>query len=452
MTTLVVVGGSDAGVSAALAAREVDPRAQIAMVLADAYPNFSVCGLPFFLSGEVADWRALAHRTREEILAHRIDLRPDTRADEIDPARRVLWVRDPTRGRVPLPYDRLVVATGAEPVRPPVAGLDLPGVFQLHTMEEGRTIHAWLTAAAPRRALVVGAGYIGLELADALTRRGVAVTVVEAAPAPLPTVDRALGERVGALLRAHGVGLVTGVKVSGIAATTSGLLVRGEGGWEGTADMVLVVVGVRPRTDLARTAGIAPGPSGALAVGRTMATSVPDVWAAGDCVETYHRLLRRSTYLPLGTTAHKQGRVAGINAMGGAAQFAGSLGTQVVKVFDSVVARTGLRDEEALTAGWDPVTVETTAWDHKAYYPGARELTLRLTGDRRSGRLLGAQLLGPPSSAKRIDILATALYHGMAVEELSDLDLGYTPPVASPWDPVQAAAQAWIREGRPARA
>ena len=213
--------------------------------------------------------------------------------------------------------------------------------------------------------------------------------------------------------------------------------------------MVLVVVGVRPETTLAADAGATLGVKGAIAVDPGMRTGLPDVLAAGDCVITHHRLLGE-TYLPLGTTAHKQGRVAGENALGGNRQFAGSLGTQVVKIFDQAAARTGLRDHEAAAAGFNPFTVETQADDHKAYYPGSHRITIRVTGDRATGRLLGMQLFGHKNAeiAKRVDIAATAIYHGMTVEAVSDLDLSYTPPLGSPWDAVQMAAQAWARATR----
>ena len=212
------------------------------------------------------------------------------------------------------------------------------------------------------------------------------------------------------------------------------------------ADMVLVVVGVRPETTLAAEAGATLGVKGAIAVDPGMRTGLPDVFAAGDCVITHHRLLGE-TYLPLGTTAHKQGRVAGENALGGNREFAGSLGTQVVKIFDQAAARTGLRDHEAAPAGFDPVTVASEADDHKAYYPGSHRITMRVTGDRATGRLLGMQLFGHKNAeiAKRIDIAATAIFHGMTVDAVSDLDLSYTPPLGSPWEAVQMGAQAWVR-------
>jgi NADPH-dependent 2,4-dienoyl-CoA reductase/sulfur reductase-like enzyme len=226
--------------------------------------------------------------------------------------------------------------------------------------------------------------------------------------------------------------------------------VAGEPDFSVTADLVLVVVGVRPDTDLAVAAGVQTGVRGAIRVDRRMRTNLPDMLAAGDCVETWHRLLQEPTYLPLGTTAHKQGRVAGETAVGGDRTFAGSLGTQVVKVFELAVARTGLRDPDAQEAGFDPTTVGSVQFDHKAYYPGANQLHLRITGDQASGQLLGAQLVGDHRAevAKRIDIPADALFHHMTVDGLNDLDLSYTPPFGSPWDAIQLAAQAWVRQTR----
>jgi len=204
---------------------------------------------------------------------------------------------------------------------------------------------------------------------------------------------------------------------------------------------------VRPNSALAASAGLETGINGALCVDRHMRTNIPDIYAAGDCVETWHRVLGRYTYRPLGTTAHKQGRVAGENVVGGQRMFEGSVGTQVVKVFDLAAASTGLGDKDAIEGGFDPLTIDTEAWDHKAYYPGAQRVRLRITGDTKTGQLLGAQIVGPWQAevAKRIDVYATALFFGMAVDGVNDLDLSYTPPFGSPWDAVQIAAQAWER-------
>jgi NADPH-dependent 2,4-dienoyl-CoA reductase/sulfur reductase-like enzyme len=292
-------------------------------------------------------------------------------------------------------------------------------------------------------------------MAEALTARGLAVTQVEQLPEVLPTVDPELGALVRAELEHHDVNLLLGTRVEAIVRAPDGppgrLEVRA-GGPDGeplrfAADVVLVSVGVRPDSELAASAGAKLGVRQAIAVDRQMRTNLPDVFAAGDCVVTHHRLLGTG-YLPLGTTAHKQGRIAGENALGGSRQFAGSLGTQVVKVFDLVAARSGLRDQEAIAAGFEPVTVASEADDHKAYYPGSHRITMRFTGNRSDGRLLGVQLVGHLGSeiAKRIDTAATAIFNRMTVDAISDLDLSYTPPLGSPWDALQHGAQAWQRE------
>jgi NADPH-dependent 2,4-dienoyl-CoA reductase/sulfur reductase-like enzyme len=462
---LVMIGGSDAGISAALRARELNPDADVTVVAADAYPNFSICGIPYYLSGEVTHWRNLAHRTIADLEAAGMWLRLDTPARRIDVAGRKLLVISPDGTEELLAYDKLIIGTGAVPIRPPISGLDGPGslgpgdgVHLLHSMGDTFAVMRTLENAAPASAVIVGAGYIGLEMADALTTRGLAVTQMEQLPEVLPTVDPGLGELVHAELAARGVEVLTGTTVQAITHTATdqpgrlavaAVTATGEA-VSRPADMVLVVVGVHPDTTLAAGAGVTLGARGAIAVDTGMRTSLPDVFAAGDCVITHHRLLGQ-TYLPLGTTAHKQGRVAGENALGGNRVFAGSLGTQVVKVFDQAAARTGLRDHEAAAAGFDPVTVASEADDHKAYYPGSHRISMRFTGDRGTGRLLGLQLFGHRHAeiAKRIDIAATAIFHHMTIDAVSDLDLSYTPPLGSPWEAVQMGAQAWPRETRP---
>jgi len=442
---LLIIGGSDAGISAALRIRELDARAAVTVVVADAFPNFSICGIPFLLSGEVADWRSLAHRSVAEIEARGIELLLEHRAESIDQRGKSVRVVSSDGRPREIAYDRLLIATGAVSARPPITGLDIPGVFLLRSMSDGLAVKHHMEREKPRRAAIIGGGYIGLEMADALTCRGLDVTLMEFAPEVLASLDPDLGSLVRAELGSRGVRVVTGVAVSGIERVDGGLLVRAAASEAILADLVLVATGARPSVALARSAGVALGTAGAIRVDRTMATGTPDILAAGDCAETWHRLLGRADYLPLGTTAHKQGRIAGENLLGGSREFPGSLGTQVVKVFGRVAARTGLRDKEATAAGFDPLTVALTTWDHKVYYPGARELHIRITGDRGAGRLLGAQIVGHRNSeiAKRIDILAAALFHGMRVEELCDLDLAYTPPLSTPWDPVQVAALEW---------
>ena len=459
---LVMIGGSDAGISAALRARELDPAAEVSVVVADAYPNFSICGIPYYVSGEVTHWRNLAHRTTADLEATGMNLRLDTTARRIDVAARKLLLTAPGGTEELLGYDKLIVGTGAIPVRPPITGLTgtdalgaADGVHLLHTMGDTFAVMRTLEQSEPATAVIVGAGYIGLEMADALVTRGLSVIQMEQLPEVLPTVDPALGGLVHGQLAARGVEVLTGTTVRQITRATTGQAGRlqveathADGGLvTRLADMVLVVVGVRPDTDLAKAAGAALGVRGAIAVDRGMRTDLPDVLAAGDCVITHHRLLGES-YLPLGTTAHKQGRVAGENALGGHRQFAGSLGTQVVKIFEQAAARTGLRDHEAVAAGFDPVTIESEADDHKAYYPGSHRITMRFTGDRGTGQLLGVQLFGHRHAeiAKRIDIAATAIFHNMTIDAVSDLDLSYTPPLGSPWEAIQMGAQTWLRQ------
>ena len=459
---LVTIGGSDAGISAALRARELDSSAEVTVVVADAYPNFSICGIPYYVSGEVTHWRNLAHRTVSDLEASGMVLRLGTVARRIDVPGRKLHVSGPDGGDELISYDKLIIGTGAVPVRPPIAGLAGPGalgpddgVHVVHTMDDTFALMRTLEQHSPATAVIIGAGYVGLEMADALITRGLAVTQIERLPEVLETVDAELGALVHAELTTRGVEVLTGTTARRISkvspAGTRHLHVEAQTpagqSVSRMADLVLVVTGVRPESELAAAAGATVGARGAIKVDPAMQTGLPDVLAAGDCVVTHHRLLGE-TYLPLGTTAHKQGRVAGENALGAGRRFAGSLGTQVVKIFDQAAARTGLRHVEAAAAGFDPVTVQSEADDHKAYYPGSHRITMRVTGDRRTGQLLGMQLFGHQHAeiAKRVDIAATAVFHRMTVGEISDLDLSYTPPLGSPWEAVQMAAQAWDRE------
>ena len=309
---LLIVGGSDAGISAGLRARELDPTVEATLVVADRYPNFSICGIPYHVAGDVPDWRTLAHRSTAELAAAGLELLLDTTARRIDVAGQRLHVTGPDGTGRWLPYDRLVIATGAVPVRPPISGLDAlgpaDGVHLLHTMADTFTLTDDLTARSPHSALIVGAGYIGLEMAEALRTRGLAVTMVERLPQVLPTVDPDLGVLVAAELADHGVRVVTGTTVTAVTRSGGGLVVDGVGigveqAFRQVVDLVLVVVGVLPDTGLAAGAGAAVGAGRAIAVDTAMRTSLPHVLAAGDCVHTHHRLLPEPTYLPLGSTA-----------------------------------------------------------------------------------------------------------------------------------------------------
>lgn len=448
MKRFVIIGGSDAGISAALRAKEMDGSIEITMILADEYPNFSICGLPFYISGEVTHWRDLAHRTRKDIAGAGIRVLDKHLAEAIDPFAKTVLVRDLNNDQTTsLHYDKLLIGTGAVSARPPIEGIDLPGVFFLRWMTDSFTVKKYIEDQKPESISIIGAGYIGLEMADAMRQLGLEVNVIEYFPSVLMTLDPTLGAIVRVELEIHGVHVHTGTAVERIERQDKKLRVFGKDGFEKISDMVLVATGSRPEVNLAKTAGIDLGIGGAIKVNRKMETNITDIYAAGDCAETYHQLLKKNMYLPLGTTAHKQGRVAGENMTGGSCEYAGSLGTQSVKIFGLVAARTGLKDEEARREGFDPRSVDFETWDHKVYYPGAKKLHIHITGDRGSGQLLGAQIVGAYRTeiSKRIDILASAIFHGMSVKSLDQLDLSYTPPLSSPWDPVQMAAQEWVK-------
>lgn len=458
MTHLVAIGGSDAGISAALRARELDPTVEVTVVVADAYPNYSICGIPYFFSGDVKPWQSLAHRTHADLEATGMRLRLDTLATSIDVPGQRLVVRDSHGAESQIAYDELVVGTGALPAYAGIAGLEQltpeDGVHVIHSMGDTFALERHLTERDPKTAIIIGAGYVGIEMAEGFTGRGIQVTQLQRGPEVLSTLDPELASIVHTELVEHGVAVHTNTTVRGVEKTATGLVVHAEHDGQPvthTADLVLAVVGVRPNTSLLEQAGATLGAGRAVVVDEQMRTGLPHVFAAGDGVTTHHRLLGL-TYLPLGTTAHKQGRVAGENALGGTARFAGSVGTQVVKVFDVVAARTGLREHEAIAAGYSPATTQTAADDHKRYYPGAQPISVRITGDTESGLLLGAQLVGRlgTETAKRVDTYATALFAGLTVEQISDLDLSYTPPLGSPWDAVQVATQAWSRTHTPA--
>ncbi len=344
-------------------------------------------------------------------------------------------------------YDKLLIGTGAQAIKPSIQGIEHEGVFTLRWIGVMLVIDEFITERQVKEVVIVGGGYIGVEMADSLRLRGLQVDLVEFQPTVLQTLDAPFGEQVASELSRHGVQIFTETKVAGITPIENGLLVQGSNSYEKACQLVLVVVGAKPNSSLAATAGVTVNARGAIQTDRQMQTNLSDVYAAGDCAETFHALLQQQVYLPLGTTAHKQGRIAGANMLGQTQTFQGVLGSQVVKIFDLVAGRTGLHDRDAVRYQLPALTVESEHWDHKVYYPGAHNMWIRITGNPETGQLLGAQIIGSKHSevAKRIDIVATAIHHGYTVEQLSDLDLTYTPPLSSPWDPVQMAAQAWSK-------
>jgi NADPH-dependent 2,4-dienoyl-CoA reductase/sulfur reductase-like enzyme len=445
---LVVVGADAGGMTAASQARRRRPADQLEIVAVDRgrHASYSACGIPYWIGGAVDSVDALVTRTVEEFRKQDIEVRLRHEAVSLDLAAGAVLVRDlDGGGETRLGFDQLVVATGATPVRPDIPGVDAPGVFGVQTLDDGEEVRAALSAGA-ERAVVVGGGYIGLEMAEAFVQRGLAVTVVEAAPQPMSTLDPDMGALVAGAVEGLGIELLRDAPVTGIVTGADGRArAVATADREIPADVVVLGLGVRPGTELARAAGVEIGVTGGVVTDARMRTvSHEQVWAAGDCVQTIHRVSRAPVSVPLGTHANKQGRVAGINLGGGYATFPGVVGTSVTKVCDLEVARTGLREADADDAGFRFVTATVESTTRAGYFPDARPITTKLIAERRSGRLLGAQIVGREGAAKRIDVLATALWNDMTVEDIAGLDLSYAPPFAPVWDPVLIAARkAW---------
>ena len=434
MTRLVVIGGGAAGMSAASVARRVDPGLEVVVCEAGGFAAYGMCGIPYFLGGVVPRAEDLLAHPPSEFSGRRgIDLRLNTRVQAIDVARRQVNLA----GAGPLGYDVLIVASGADPARPPVPGLDQPRVFTIRSLDEAIELRRLLRSGAVRRAIVVGAGYVGLETAEALVSAGVEVDVVEALPHVLGTVDEPIAELARAELERH-ARLRLGARLEQVRADGSAVTAVVDG-TELSTDLVVIAAGVRPATDLLIRAGARHLPDRSVIVDASMRTSLADVLAAGDCVALPHLVLGGPAWVPLGPAANKTGRVAGTVAAGGSASFRGVVGTAVVKVFDLEVARTGLGLTEARAAGLDAVATDVVSRSRAKYYPGTSPLHVRLVHTP-GGRLLGGQLAGREGAAKRIDVLATALYAGLTVADLAALDLSYAPPFAPVYDPVLAAA------------
>jgi NADPH-dependent 2,4-dienoyl-CoA reductase/sulfur reductase-like enzyme len=443
---VVVIGGDAAGMSAASQARKRmgADRLEIVVFERGHFTSYSACGIPYWIGGSVADRDALVARTPAAFRAAGIDVRLRHEVVEIDLDRRAVIARDVAgQGVVREGFDHLVYATGAVPVTPEWARIDGGGVFGVQTLDHGTAIHAWLDRdPKPRKAVVIGGGYIGVEMAEAMVRRGLDVTLLEKSAQPMSTVDPDMGERVAEAIQSLGIEIRTNAHAQGLE--TAGGRVRAVVTPDGAlpADIVVLGLGVRPNTALAAASGIPVGVTGGIPTDlRMRVIGAPGVWAAGDCVQTVHLISGQPVHAPLGTHANKQGRVAGINIGGGYATFPGVIGTAITKVCDLEVARTGLTEQEATASGYQYVTASVKSTSRAGYYPGSARMTIKLIAEKRTGLLLGAQIVGREQAAKRIDSLAVAIWNRMTVEEMTALDLGYAPPFAPVWDPVLIAAR-----------
>jgi NADPH-dependent 2,4-dienoyl-CoA reductase/sulfur reductase-like enzyme len=443
---LIVIGGVAAGLSAASEARRRNRRLEIRVYEKGPDISYSNCGLPYYVEGLVPDADHLRIHSPEFFHAERdIDVLTHHEVIEISASRRRVTVLAAGGAPEEVPYDELVIATGAEPAPAGIEGLDLAGVFHVNTLQSTVALKRYLDSAAPRRAVIIGGGYIGLEMSEALKTPGRSVTLLERGPSLFEAADAEIVEVIRQELARQGVEVVTGANVRALAGDAArdrqGTVRRvhsEQGSFE--SDCIVLATGVRPRVKVAAEAGIELGAGGAIAVNEYQETSAAGVLAAGDCADTVHLVSGRRTYVPLGTTASKQGRVAGENAAGGRARFPGIVGTAVVKVFGLEVARTGLSAAEANQAGFRVAEAVVRA-AARARYLGGQDILVKLLADRSSGRLLGAQMAGPEGVAKRIDVLATALHARFTAEQVYQLDLSYAPPFSGVWDPILIAAR-----------
>jgi NADPH-dependent 2,4-dienoyl-CoA reductase/sulfur reductase-like enzyme len=425
---LVVIGGVAAGLSAAARARRLDPSLEIVVLEKGDAISLGACGLPYYIEGQVGAVEDLILYTPERFQKERnIQVRTRARVSSIQHSRREVALEGGERVR----YDRLVIATGARPGTSAIRGADLPHVFTLHTLDDARRLYDFLARERPRHATVVGAGYIGLEIAGALRARGLGVTVFEASSDALSRHDPQFTRLVADCLERFRIGLRLNAPVRAIEPN------RVE---DVPCQLVVLAAGLKPNVEMAAEAGVEIGQTGAIRVSERMETNLSGVYAAGDCAETTHLVTGRPVWLPLGTTANKMGRVAGASVAGASERFAGIVGTSIVRVCGEAFATTGLSAPDARREGFDPIVARIRAVDRPGYFWGA-PITVELVADRSSRRLLGGTVVGSDSAAGRINVLATALAQRMRLDEFEQLDLAYAPPYSPVWDPLLIAAQ-----------
>ncbi|HTN80103.1 MAG TPA: FAD-dependent oxidoreductase [Acidimicrobiales bacterium] len=435
---LVVIGGDAGGMAAISQVHKTRPDMEIVAFERGHYTSYSACGIPYLVGGEVETIEELVARTPQVFRDRfRVDVRMRHEVTAIDLDAREVEVHDIEHERTfRLGFDRALVATGGMPIRPDLPGISHEHVHGVQTLDDARDLLEHATSESMEHVVVVGGGYIGLEMAEAFTHRGSRVTLLEAGSQVMQTLDPDMAALVGEALESHGVDVRLEERALAFEARR---VVTEHDTIE--ADVVVLGVGVRPNSGLAKESGLAVGVKDAVRVSRRQETSADGVWAAGDCCESTHLVSGRQVHVPLGTVANKQSRVAGINIGGGYATFKGVVGTAITRVCDTEIARTGLSEREATEAGFAFRSTVIEGSTRAGYLPGKKRTTVKLVVEQRTGRLLGGQIVGQEGAAKRIDVLATALTARMTVEEMIDLDLGYAPPFSPVWDPVLVAAR-----------
>lgn len=444
---LIVIGGTAAGLSAASKAKRLNRTLEVTVFERSGYISYGACGLPYFLSGMIEDHTSLIAVTAEEMTMKRgITVHTHTEITSIDRNTKAVTAKNLTNGKESkYYYDDLMIATGAEAIIPPIKGADLKNVHVLRNIEDGIAIRNALKVA--KKACIIGGGVIGLEVAEQLIETGLTVTLIEAMSSLLPTLPLPYSTKIYEEIQNHGGDVYLDTRLEELLGVEGRVhAVKTNNGDLIECDLVIIAVGVRPATDLARKSGLELGVKGSIVVDEFQRTSDPSIWAAGDCTQMKHLLTGKPYYAPLGTTANKGGRVAGSNIGGEAAKFPGVLGSLVTKIFNLYVATTGLSLTEAIAAGFDAVEQSIIKDDKASYYPGGKPTYLTLVFEKHGGRILGAQGVGPESVSGRINLLVSAITMGMTVFQLNDLDLLYTPSVAPVYDPILIAAAQAIKQ------
>jgi NADPH-dependent 2,4-dienoyl-CoA reductase/sulfur reductase-like enzyme len=443
---IVIIGGDAAGMSAASKIRREQPDRNILVLEKTEHTSYSACGIPYYIGGLIKEADALVARSPEKFRdKYGIDVRTRNEVTKVDPIQQEVTIKDSGNRETTESYDQLLIATGARPFCPKVPGSNADGIFGLSTLASGLRVQQFIEQNKPRKAVVVGGGYIGLEMAEALVRQKLDVSLVQRGKEVMGTLDPDMGKLVSQALRDVGVKLYLSEQLEAFdteGGSVSAVLTEQRAL---PADLVILGMGVRPNSELAAAAGIGLGEKNAIKTDEQMRTDTANIWAAGDCAATIHRVTGKPIYIALGTVANKQGVVAGTNLAGGNASFPGVVGTAVSKICKVEVARTGLQEKELRELSLKYVTETIRTRTRAGYYPGSGPITVKLIAEQGSGRLLGAQIVGMEGAAKRIDIIATALTAAMTVMDLIDLDLSYAPPFSPVWDPVQTAARQLIK-------
>ncbi len=439
---VVIIGGNAAGMSAAMQARRLNRDLEIKVFEKGHHVSYASCGLPYFVAKMVEKIDSLVVRDVSEFKSKGVDVEIRTEVKEIDAGNRTVLVENLDDGRVWREgWDDLLISTGALPIRPDIDGIDAEGVFVIKDLEDGIRIRDYLERKSPRSCVIVGGGYIGIEMAEAFLRWDLDITIVDMLPQVMGTIDSDMAKQIEQAMRAEGIDLVLGEKLIGFEVKRGAVEAVVTENSEIAAQLVLVAIGIRPNTKLAKSAGIPLGYKEAIRIDRHCSTGIDGVWAAGDCAESIHLVTGKPTWIALGTVANKQGRVAGINISGGDASFPGVVGTAITKFLDLEIARTGLSEKELVDNKIEFASARIDGHTLAGYYPGTSSISVKLFAEVKTGKLVGGQIVGGPGSAKRIDVIATALHAGLTVRDLMYLDLSYAPPFSPTWDPIQTAAR-----------